>query len=232
MARRAVALAALVCSGCFAEVTTAYMPSMTIRVAQGTAAPVEHREGAFTVAFNLGVYLDLYGAGLHYGFLGATGVRGASGLPEHFGAAGWRLRGDLDLPVRFGPGHFFGLRGTYAYQKLSEGGVGPRGDGADDDVPAHGSAQMAGLTLTGYTNDDGLTIGIMHLDLDTEPLREWPGLHADGTGVAASFLIRFIPSSGLMKYYIDKPVEFDPGKPFCYSEHYEPWGITFTHGCG
>lgn len=199
------ALAAL--GGCFVELNAGLYPEMTVETTPvAPRASVSHDEAAVVFGINVGAYLDLYGVGVHYGFLGQDTVRNAGGVPERFGGSGYWLRLDADLPIRFADG-WIGLRATYAYDSYDGATVGPNVDGMTQSVAGGGRGHFGGISFALPGNDISLALGARTFLLDTEPQTDWPGFRTSGTGPAARLMIRWIPTGALWAKYKPPMIE-------------------------
>jgi hypothetical protein len=191
--------------GCFAEINGGYYPSLTTETRPVAAAPVSRESSAFMFGFNMGVYLDVFGAAVSYGFFGEDTVRGAEGLPQHFGGSGQWLRFDGDLPVSLANG-WIGTRATYAYESYDEIKVGPNVDRRNDSLKGGGSAHFGGLTLAAPGNDFSLALGARHFSMTGKPDLFWPGFHVAGTGAAFRLMVRWIPTGVMWRAYEPSPI--------------------------
>ena len=198
---RCIALLSLALSGCFAELNGGYYPATKIEtLATATNARVSQTDAALMFGFNMGVYLDLFGVGASYGFFGEDTVRGASGLPNHYGGQGRWLRLDGDLPVRFAKG-WVGLRATYAYESYGTAKLGPNVDRRNDTVGGDGSAHFGGVSFSVPGNDFSVALGLRTFSMNAAPSTFWPGFQTSGTGPAMRVMIRWIPTGAMWANY-------------------------------
>jgi hypothetical protein len=201
-----ISLGLLLLTGCFAEINGGYYPSLTTEARPvAPAATVSQSSSALTFGINLGVYLDLFGAGVSYGFFGEDTVRGTSGLPEHFGGKGQWLRLDADLPLSLANG-FIGTRATYAYESYDEIKAGPNVNRQNDSLKGDGRAHFGGFTFAIPGNDLSLALGARHLSMTGESDLGWPGFHVEGTGAAFRLMVRWIPTGTLFRAYEPSPI--------------------------